>query len=111
MTTEARTTTEVAAPPGFLGTLVDLWFEPGKAFDGIVRRPRVGAPLLAHLALVGLFTGIWWQKVDPGDFMKTQLVEQGRWDRMPPEARERIASGSGGPWLLLVFSRAALAAL
>jgi len=96
MTIEATPTTAVSAPTGFLATLVDLWFEPGQAFEGIVRRPRVWVPLLAHLALVGLFTGIWWQKVDPGDFVKTQLVEQGRWDKMPPEARERIASGSGG---------------
>jgi hypothetical protein len=96
VTTPAPATSEVPAAPGILGTLLDLWFDPRKAFAGIVTRPRLWIALLAHLALVCLFTGIWSQKVDPGEFMKTQLVEQGRWDRMPPEARERVTSGSGG---------------
>ena len=88
--------TDAPADRGFFGTLVGLWFEPGRTFEGIVRSPRIWVPLLAHFALVVVFSAIWLQKVDPGEFMKTQLVEQGRWDRMPPEARESVTSGSGG---------------
>jgi hypothetical protein len=79
-----------------MSPLVDLWFAPRRAFEKIVQAPSIWFPLLGHFALVALFSGIWLQKVDPGDFMKTQLVESGRWDRMPPEARESVTSGSGG---------------
>jgi hypothetical protein len=108
VTTQASATSEVPAAAGFAGTLLDLWFEPRKAFDGIVSRPRPWIALLAHLALVCLFTGIRSQRVDPGEFMKTQLVEQGRWDRMPPEARERVASGSGSGFFQTMLGVGAL---
>jgi hypothetical protein len=108
VTAEASASVGAPAATGFFATLVDLWFEPRKAFDAIVRRPRFWAPLAAHLALVCLFTGVWSQKVDPGDFMKTQLVEQGRWDRMPPEARERVASGAGGGFFMTMLGVGAL---
>jgi Yip1 domain len=87
---------EAPAESGFLGTLVALWFEPRRAFEGIVHSARFWAPLVAHLALVVAFTGIWLQQVDPGEFIKTQLVESRRWDRMPPESREGVVTGSGG---------------
>ncbi len=87
---------EASPERGFLGTLAELWFEPRRAFEGIVHSPRFWAPLLAHFALAVTFTGVWLQKVDPGEFIKTQLVESGRWDRMPPEGRERVVAGSGG---------------
>lgn len=89
-------TTEASSERGFFATLVDLWFQPRRSFEGIVRSPRFWAPLFAHLALVVAFSSVWLQKVDPGEFMKTQLVESGRWDRMPPEGRERVVGGSGG---------------
>jgi Yip1 domain len=87
---------EAPAESGFFGSLVALWFDPRRAFEGIVRSPRIWVPLLAHFAVVVAFSAIWLQKVDPGEFMKTQLVEQGRWDRMPPAARESVTTGSGG---------------
>ena len=87
---------EATGDRGSLATLIQVWFEPRRAFEGIVRSPRFWAPLLAHLVVVAAFSAIWVQKVDPGEFMKNQLVESGQWDKMPPEARANVTGGSGG---------------
>ncbi len=95
-------TSDAPAPSGFFGTLVDLWFDPRRAFEGILRSPGILVPLLLHFALVVAFSATWGRMVDPGEFMKTQLVESGRWDRMPPEAREGVTTGASGFFLPMI---------
>jgi hypothetical protein len=75
---------------GFLQNLTDMYFAPREAFTRIVRSPRMLVPLVVYVVLVLGFTGVWMQKMDPVEFMKTQIEESGRADRIPPEQREAV---------------------
>ncbi len=75
---------------GFLQNLIDLYFSPREAFARILRSPRILVPLVVYAALVLGFTGIWMQKMDPVEFMKTQIEESGRADRIPADQREAV---------------------
>jgi hypothetical protein len=81
---------EPAAPGGFFQNLVDVYFAPREAFTRIARRPRFLLPLLAYVVLVLGFTGIWLHKMDAREFMKTQIEESGRADKIPADQREAI---------------------
>ena len=75
---------------GFFQNLIDVYFSPREAFTRIVRNPRFLVPLVAYVILVLGFTGVWMQKMDPAEFMKTQIEESGQADRIPAEQREAI---------------------
>jgi hypothetical protein len=65
-----------------------------------------------------IFTGIWLNQMEPREFMKTQLQEQGQWDRIPAEQRENlldqqakfmpimgwVGAALGGPITILVVA-------
>jgi hypothetical protein len=78
------------APGGFFQNLVDVYFSPREAFTRIVRSPRFLLPLAGYLLLVLGFTGIWMSKMEPREFMKMQLEESGRWDKIPAEQRDTV---------------------
>jgi len=75
---------------GFFQNLIDVYFAPREAFTRIVRSPRILIPLVVYVILVLGFTGVWMQKMDPVEFMKTQIEESGRADRIPPDQRQNI---------------------
>jgi hypothetical protein len=75
---------------GFFQNLIDVYFAPREAFARIVLNPRFLVPLVVYVILVLGFTGVWMQKMDPVEFMKTQIEESGRADKIPPEQREGI---------------------
>jgi hypothetical protein len=75
---------------GFFQNLIDVYFSPREAFTRIVRSPRFLLPLAGYVVLVLGFTGIWMQKMDAREFMKVQIEESGRADRIPAEQREAI---------------------
>ena len=77
-------------PGGFFQNLIDLYFAPREAFGRIVPNPTFILPLLGHVILSLVFTGVWLNKVEVREFMKTQLQEQGQWDRIPAEQREGL---------------------
>jgi hypothetical protein len=79
-----------ASPGGFFQNLIDVYFSPREAFTRIVRSPRVLVPLVVYVVLVLGFTGIWTQKMDAREFMKTQIEESGRADKIPADQREAI---------------------
>jgi hypothetical protein len=81
---------EPEKPGGFFPNLVDLYFSPREGFTRIVRKPSFVLPLVAYLVLVLGFTGIWMSKMDPVEFMKIQIEESGRADRIPADQRESI---------------------
>jgi hypothetical protein len=85
-----ETPPESAAEPGFLRNLAEVYFSPGQAFVAITRRPRFWLPLLAYVALIAAFTGVWFYQVDSGQFWRTQLEESGKWERIPPESRDSV---------------------
>ena len=77
-------------PGGFFQNLIDVYFAPREAFGRIVARPTWVIPLVGATVLALAFTGIWLQRMEPREFMKTQLQEAGRWDDIPAEQRETI---------------------
>jgi hypothetical protein len=84
------------APGGFFQNLIDVYFSPREAFTRIVRNPSFVLPFVAYLVLVLGFTGVWMSKMEPREFMKTQLEESGQWDRIPAEQREAILESASG---------------
>jgi hypothetical protein len=75
---------------GFFQNLIDLYFSPREAFARIVRAPRILLPLVAYVAIVLGFTGVWMSKMDPHEFMKTQIEESPRADRMSAEQKQQL---------------------
>jgi hypothetical protein len=78
------------AATGFFANLIDLFFAPGEAFANMLRKPSPWVPLFLNVALSVAFTGIWLQKVDKVEFMKAQVEQSPRWDRVPVEQRAAI---------------------
>jgi hypothetical protein len=105
-------------PGGFFQNLIDLYFAPREAFGRIVPKPTFIVPLLGHVVLSMIFTGIWLNQMEPREFMKTQLQEQGQWDRIPAEQRDNlldqqakfmpimgwVGAALGGPITILVVA-------
>jgi Yip1-like protein len=90
---EASVASSPAAPQaggGFFQNLIDLYFAPREAFARIVRATPILLPLVAYVALVLGFTGIWLHKVDPIEFMKTQIEESPRADKMTAEQKQAV---------------------
>jgi hypothetical protein len=86
-------TPQASAPEsggGFVQNLIDIWFAPREAFARILQKPRLVAALVLYAVVVFGFTGIWSSKMNPTEFMKTQIEESGRADRIPPEQRAGI---------------------
>lgn len=81
---------------GFFQNLVDVFVSPREAFTRIVRRPSFWLPAIGWLLLTLGFTAIWMNKMDPREFMKTQLEESGQWDKIPGDQREQILESSAG---------------
>ncbi|HXB57589.1 MAG TPA: YIP1 family protein [Vicinamibacteria bacterium] len=79
---------ESAAEPGFVENLAQVYFSPGEAFLAITRRPRFWLPLIAYLALMAAFTAVWLHQMEPAQFLRNQLEESGKWERIPPESRD-----------------------
>jgi hypothetical protein len=75
---------------GFFQNLIDLYFSPREAFTRIVRAPRILLPLAAYFAIVLGFTGVWMSKMDPHEFMKTQIEESPRADKMTAEQKQTV---------------------
>lgn len=75
---------------GFFQNLTDVWFSPREAFARILRKPRLLAALALYAAIVLGFTGVWMSKVDATEFIKTQIEESGRADRIPPDQRQAV---------------------
>ena len=78
----------------FFQNLADMYFAPRQAFARIVRKPAFILPLVGQLLLAFAFSGIWLNKMEPREFMKTQLEEQGRWEKLNPEQREAVLNSA-----------------
>jgi hypothetical protein len=75
---------------GFVQNLIDVWFSPREAFARILQKPRILAALALYAVVVFGFTGTWMAKMNPTEFMKTQIEESGRADQIPAERREAV---------------------
>ncbi len=93
--------TEPSGGGGFFQNLADLYFAPRQAFARIAKKPAFVLPFVGQLVLAFAFTGIWLNKMEPREFMKTQLEETGRWDKLNPEQREAVLSSA--PMQMKIF--------
>ena len=91
----------VAPPPapaepagGFFQNLIDVYFSPREAFTRIVRRPGFVLPAIGYLVLALGFSALWMHKLDAREYMKTQLEESGRLEKIPAEQREQVVEQS-----------------
>lgn len=75
---------------GAFQDLLDVYFSPSEAFERIVRHRRWVLPAVGMIVVALVFTGIWANRMDPREFLTTQLQEQGQWDRIPAESRGQI---------------------
>jgi hypothetical protein len=75
---------------GFFQNLIDLYFSPRDAFARIVRAPSVLVPLAAYALIVLGFTGVWMSKMNPTEFMRTQIEESPRAEQMSAEQKAQI---------------------
>jgi Yip1-like protein len=81
---------------GFLQHVTGLLFSPREEFPSIVARPRFWLPLTVWLVLSVAFTAIWLQKVDAREFMRAQIAESGRADKIPPGQMEQVIDTQSG---------------
>ena len=93
--------TAAAAPApapahGFIQHLTGLFFSPREEFPSILARPRFWLPLAVWLVLSVAFTAVWLQKVDAREFMRNQIVESGRADKIPPGQMEQVLDTQAG---------------
>jgi hypothetical protein len=91
------TAPSVAAPKrSFVQHVVGLLFSPREEFPSILSRPRFWIPLVAWMALGIAFTAFWIQKVEPREFMRNQIQESGRADKMDPAQLEQVLDTQTG---------------
>ena len=74
-----------------------------------MQRPGFVLPLIGHIVLACAFTGIWLNKMDAREFMKTQLEESGRMDKIPADQRETILANAGNQMKIFAWPGAVLA--
>lgn len=86
----AQTAAPTASRASWPSILANLYFAPREAFQALLVRPRFWLPLAGFLALTVAFTAVWLHKMDAREYMRAQIEESGRADRMQPEQLESI---------------------
>jgi Yip1-like protein len=86
---------EAAAPlepqPGLSDVLLNLFVEPRTAFAAILKRPGgFWIPIVASVVLNLAFTSIWVGKMEPQQFMRNELEQSGRLEKIPPDQVETV---------------------
>ncbi len=99
-----------AAPEHSLGRRMGgLFFSPREEFPSILARPRSWVPLVCWMALGIAFTAFWLQKVDAREFMRAQIVQSGRADKMAPGQMEQVLDAQAGFFKPIGWTSALLA--
>jgi len=107
----AADATTVAAPDhGLIQNVGGLLFSPREEFPSIVARPRFWLPLACRMVIGIAFTAFWLQKVDAREFMRAQIVESGRADKMPPGQMDQVLDAQAGFFRPISWASAILAA-
>jgi hypothetical protein len=86
--------TAPAPPPpaeaGLGSAFANLYFAPREAFQTLLARTRFWMPLLGWVGLSLAFTAVWMQKVDAHAYIKQQIEDSGRADKIAPEQMENV---------------------
>jgi hypothetical protein len=86
-----------------------LLFSPREEFPSILARPRFWVLLVFWTALAVAFTAFWLQKVDAREFMRGQIVQSGRADKMAPGQMEQVLDTQAGFFKPISWASALLA--
>jgi hypothetical protein len=81
---------------GFFQNLAGVLFSPREEFGHILARPRFWVPLVAWMVLGMAFTAFWMQKVDPREFMRNEIINSGRADKIPAGQMEQVLDQQAG---------------
>lgn len=92
----SQTAAPTASRASWPSTLANLYVAPREAFQALLVRPRFWLPLAGFLILSLAFTAVWLQKMDPREYMRAQIEDSGRADRMQPEQLESILDAQVG---------------
>jgi hypothetical protein len=99
----------VAPNRSFVQHVVGLLFSPREEFPCMLTRPRFWIPLVAWMALGIAFTAFWIQKVEPREFMRNQIQESGRADKMDPAQLEQVLDSQSGMFKPFAWASTVLA--
>jgi Yip1 domain len=81
---------------GFGQNVAGVLFSPREEFRHILARPRFWIPLACWMAIGIAFTGFWLQKVDAREFMRNEIINSGRADKIPPGQMETVLDQQAG---------------
>lgn len=111
VTAPAGVTSPSAAAPerSFVQHVVGLLLSPREEFPSILTRPRFWIPLVGWMALGIAFTAFWIQKVEPREFMRNQIQESGRADKMDPAQLEQVLDRQTGMFKPFAWASTVLA--
>jgi hypothetical protein len=88
---EPRAAAPAEPEPGLFDVLLNLFVEPRTAFAAVLKRPSgFWIPLVACVAIHLAFSSIWVQKMDPHQFMRNELEQSGRLEKIPPDRVEAV---------------------
>lgn len=93
-----------------MGDFLSLYLAPGQGMAGIVARRRFLSALVALVAVNLVFTGIWLHKVEPRQFLKGQLEQSGRLEKIPPDQREELLETQSRFFPIMAWTSAVLGA-
>jgi hypothetical protein len=86
-----------AAPPrNVFQHVAGLLFSPREEFAHILARPRFWVPLACWMVVGIAFTGFWLQKVDPREFIRNEIINSGRADKIPAGQMENVLDQQAG---------------
>lgn len=103
-------TTAPAPGRSFFQNLAGVLFSPHEEFQHILARPRFWVPLVCWMVLGIAFTAFWLQKVDAREFMRNEIVNSGRADKIPPGQMEQVLDQQFGFFKPISWISALLAA-
>lgn len=87
----SESTAANTAPSGSLSSaFVNLYVAPREGFQALLPRSRFWLPLAGWLALSLAFTAVWMQKVDARAYIRQQIEDSGRADKIPPDQMDSI---------------------
>ena len=80
-----------------VGTLGGIFFEPGKTFEDLRRKPRFILASLIMIVLITMFNFLFINKIGFEQMMRARIESNERVMQMPAEQREAMIAQQSGP--------------
>jgi hypothetical protein len=100
----AETTAATPAPAASIpSAFLNLYVAPREGFQSLLARSSFWVPLIGWMALSLAFTAVWMKNVDPRAYMRQQIEDSGRADKMPPEQLESIVEAQAKAFPIMAW--------